>query len=453
MQPGFWPPSKAFLGQNRKILKHLRSVNRPSLDEKKGILRCRNVYLSRVTEQTPTPRIFLVDADAFFVAVARLVDPEGAGKASLLLVGGTAEGRGVVCSASYEARQFGVRSAMPMSRALRLCPGAMCVPVPGKECSQKHRDIRAVLERFSPVVQSASIDEWYLDLGGTEVLYEGAPLDTLGQRIRSAVIAETSMTVSIGGGTSKLIAKLAAERAKPKPDSGANGVRVVPAGGELEFMRQLMLADIPGIGPKTTARLAERGLRSVEDVLALDEPALSRLVGPRDAGWLAARVRGADSGHVSDREGAKSISRDDTFPVDINDDVMLEGELTELVGRAAGDLRSDGLTARTITVRIRDRDFTTRQASRTVDQGVESDRAIFAVARELLHKLRKQRRVPARLLGVGLSSFKAPSTTQLALFDQLRRPLETEKDREVSRAMDAVREKFGRRAIAPGRKR
>ena len=338
-----------------------------------------------------------------------------------------------------------------MSQALRLCPTAMCVPVPGKACRIKHREIRTVLERFSPVVQSASIDEWYLDLAGTESVYEHAPLDTIAHRIRDAVIAETSMTVSIGGGTSRLIAKMAAERAKPK--TGANGVHIVGAGGELDFMRLLMLAEIPGIGPKATARLAERGLRSVEDVLALDDAALARLVGPRDSEWLARRVRGVDSGEVAtEREAAKSISRDDTFPTDINDDLLLEGELTALVGRAAGDLRGHELKARTVTVRIRDKDFTTRQASRTVDEALQSDRAIFIVARELLSKLRKARRVPARLLGVALSNFTQPPAKQLALFGEQNKLLETEKDRAVSRAMDAVREKFGRGAIAPGRK-
>ncbi|MEP6731629.1 MAG: DNA polymerase IV [bacterium] len=403
-------------------------------------------------EQTPR-RILLIDADAFFVAVARWADPEGAGRAPYLLVGGTAEGRGIVCSASYEARAFGVKSAMPMSQALRLCPDAMCVPVPGKACRAKHKEIRAVLERYSPVVQSASIDEWYLDLGGTEALYEHATLDTIAHRIRDAVIAETSMTVSIGGGTGKLIAKLSAERAKPRPENGANGVKIVEPGGELEFMRLLTLAEITGIGPKTTSRLAERGLRTVEDVLALDDAALVRLVGQRDSEWLARRVRGIDSGEVAtEHEAAKSISRDDTFPVDINDDLLLEGELTELVGRAAGDLRGAELTARTVTVRIRDRDFTTRQASRTVDEALSSDRAIFVVARELLYKLRKARRVPARLLGVALSNFTNPPAKQLTLFDQKGGQLETAKYREVSRAMDVVREKFGRDAIAPGRK-
>ncbi len=381
-----------------------------------------------------------------------MIDPDGAGKAPLLLVGGSAEGRGVVCSASYEARQFGVRSAMPMSRALRLCPDAMCVPVPGKACREKHGEIRAVLERLAPVVQSASIDEWYADLGGTESIYDNAPLEVIAHRIREAVIAATGLTVSIGGGTSKLVAKLAVERAKPKPGTGANGVHIVAPGGEIDFMRQLMLADIPGIGPKSTARLAERGLKRVEEVLALDHAALARLVGPGEAEWLARKARGEDDAEVADRESARSISRDETFATDINDDLVLDGELTELVGRAAADLRSDELKARTVMVRIRDRDFTTRQASRTVDEALESDRAIYAIARELLRKLRKARAVPARLLGVGLSNFSTPPAKQLPLFGADDPRLESERDREVSRAMDEVRRKFGRGAIAPGRK-
>ena len=386
----------------------------------------------------PRPRrILLVDADAFFVAVARLVDPDGAGRAPLLIVGGAPGSRGVVCSASYETRKFGVRSAMPISRALRLCPDAMCVPVPRSECSKKHREIRAVLERFAPIVQAASIDEWYLDLGGTEALYDDAPLEAVARRIRDAVIAETGLTVSIGGGTSKLVAKLAVERAKPS--KGASGVHVVPAGEELAFMRELELRDIPGIGPKTNARLAERGLKRVEDVLALDRAALERLVGEGDAEWLSRRVQGTDDGEVEETDVVKSISRDETFATDINDDLLLEGELTELVGRA-------------VTVRIRDKDFTNRSASRTVDESLTSDRAIFTVARELLHKLRRARHVPARLLSVALTNFTPPPATQLGLFEAGVRRLETEKDVEVSRAMDAVRARFGRGAIAPGRK-
>src|SRR6478752_6261110 len=142
-----------------------------------------------MSDQPAAPRrILLADADAFFVAVARLVDPEGAGKAPLLIVGGAAGSRGVVCSASYETRKFGVRSAMPISRALRLCPDAVCVPVPRGACSRKHREIRAVLERFAPIVQAASIDEWYLDLAGTEGIYHGEPLAETATRLRREVI-------------------------------------------------------------------------------------------------------------------------------------------------------------------------------------------------------------------------------------------------------------------------
>jgi DNA polymerase-4 len=400
----------------------------------------------------PPRRILLVDADAFFVAVARLVDPEGAGKAPLLIVGGAAGSRGVVCSASYETRKFGVKSAMPISRALRLCPDALCVPVPRRACGVKHREIREVLERFTPTVQAASIDEWYLDLGGTEQLYGGASLEDVAHRIRAEVRATTGLSVSLGGGTSKLVAKLAVERAKPKPGTGANGVHIVAAGAELAFMRQLTLADIPGIGPKSSARLADAGLRRVEDVLALDAAALTRLVGARDAAWLAERVRGIDEADVAEREVAKSISRDETFDIDLHDDLLLQGELAELVGRAAAELRSESLTARTVTVRIRDTDFTTRQASRTVDEALESDRALFGVARQLLAKLRRARRVPARLLGVALSNFTAPPASQLTLFEASKAPLETAKDRELSRAVDSVRARFGRDAIAPGRK-
>src|SRR5439155_13167008 len=215
-------------------------------------------------------RILLVDADAFFVAVARLADPQGAGKAPLLIVGGTRESRGVVCSASYEARKHGVRSAMPIARALRLCPAALCVPVPRRACGERSREIRRVLDRFAPVVESASIDEWYLDLGGTEGLYANEPLATTARRIRDGVTAATGLSVSIGGGTSKLIAKLAVERAKPKPGTNATGVHIVDAGAEADFLSTVALAEIPLIGPRFQERLAALGMRTVPDVLQYD---------------------------------------------------------------------------------------------------------------------------------------------------------------------------------------
>ena len=398
-------------------------------------------------------RILLADADAFFVAVARMVDPDGAGKASLLIVGGTRESRGVVCSASYEARKFGVRSAMPIARALRLCPDAMCVPVPRRACSDKSRQIRSVLERFAPVVEGASIDEWYLDLAGTEALYGNEPLAATAIRMRQAVVAETALSISIGGGTSKLVAKLAVERAKPKPGSAATGVHVVAAGDEARFLETFDLAEIPFIGPRFQERLATLGMRRVPDVLQYDLATLSQWLAAREARWLFDRVRGIDDSEVDARGEAKSISRDETFPADIASDDDLARELLALVTRAAGDLRADGLTARTITVRLRDFDFRTRQASRTLDTPVISDRVIWQVSRALLVKLRKTRRVPARLIGVGLSSLAVDTTAdQLALFERADPGVaETDRDRILARTIDRVRSKFGDAGILPAR--
>ena len=394
-------------------------------------------------------RILLADADAFFVAVARAVDPDGAGKAALLIVGGTRESRGVVCSASYEARQFGVRSAMPIAQALRLCPRAMCVPVPRRACADKSHQIRAVLERFAPLVEGASVDEWYLDLGGTERLYGGESLAVTAHRIRAAVQRETQLSVSIGGGTSKLVAKLAVERAKPKPGSGADGVHIVLPGGEADFLATFTLADIPLVGPRFQERLAALGMRTVPDVLQYELQTLTAWLGAREAEWLYERVRGVDHRPVEAHGDAKSISRDETFPLDLDDDLSLGRELLALVTRAAADLRGDGLTARTITVRIRDPDFRTRQASRTLGTPVISDRVILDVAHALLARLRAARRIPARLLGVALSSLASdPGADQLALFGA-RDADETERDRQLSRSIDRVRAKFGDDSIRP----
>lgn len=390
-------------------------------------------------------RILLADADAFFVAVARLADPEGAGRARLLIVGGSAEHRGVVTSASYEARRFGVRSAMPMSRALRLCPQATVVPVPMGMCRARSREIREVLERMAPVVAAASIDEWYLDLDGTEALYGHEPLAETARRIRAAVIEATGLTISLGGGTNRLVAKLAVERAKPKPGSGADGVHVVPPGEEASFLATMTLADLPGVGPRLQERLLGAGLRTVPDAVACDMAALVRHTGSeRAARWLHDRVRGIDETPVEPRGAARSISRDETFARDLHDDAELERELWLLVSRAAADLRRDGLRARTITVRLRDADFTNRQASQTLGGPVETERAIAPVAIALLGRLRRARRVPARLVGVALSGFDMESSRQLSLFDEESlMALETPRDRALSRATDAIRTRFG----------
>src|SRR5712692_1942955 len=401
-------------------------------------------------------RILLADADAFYVSVARLVDPEGAGKATLLIVGGSAERRGVVTSASYEARRYGVHSAMPMARAIRLCPKAVVVPVPWEACAEKSRQIKTALERFTPAVEQASSDEFYLDMKGTEGLYRNEPLAETARRVRAAVRDATGLSVSIGGGASCLVAKLAAGVAKPLPGTAGEGVRVVEPGAEGEFLRRFALADLPLVGPKFQERLRRLGLRTVEDVLRHDRRTLAAWVGEREGTWLWERVRGIDSAGVDPAREAKSISRDETFPTDLESDTALERQLLALADRASADLREDGLLARTVTVKIRDADFTTRQASRTLPESLCSDRAIYAVARELLAKLRAARRVPARLLGVALSQLvRADAGGQLSLFaPQLAAappPAETERDRKLARVIDELRERFGPDVVARGR--
>jgi len=396
-------------------------------------------------------RILPADADAFYVAVARLADPEGAGKARLLIVGGSSEQRGVVTSASYEARAFGVHSAMPMARAVRLCPGATVVPVPWDACTRKSREIGAVLRRFTPVVEQASSDEFYLDLSGTEQLYGGEPLAATARRMRDAVIAETSLSLSIGGGTSKFVAKLAAGLAKPRPGRAADGVHVVAPGAEADFMLQFALADIPLIGPKFQERLARVGLRTVRDVVRHERETLVGWLGEREGTWLHERARGIDRAPVEVNREAKSVSRDETFPTDLDDDAALAARLLALADRASADVRESGLVARTVTVKLRDADFTTRQASRTLADAVQSDRAVYAVARELLARLRAARRVPARLLGVALSQLvRQGGEGQLSLLETPGTTLETERDRVISRVIDEVRERFGPDALGRG---
>ena len=400
---------------------------------------------------TVSPRILHVDADAFFAAVARWVDPDGAGKAKLLIVGGSRGSRGVVCSASWEARQYGVRSAMSIARAEKLCPQAMFVPVPGKACGIKSREIRAVLQKFTPAVEGASVDEWYLDMAGTEAVYHHESLRDTAHRIRSAVKQETGMSISIGGGTNRLVAKMAVERAKPKPGTRGDGVHIVAPGTEAEFLRTFTLADIPMVGPKFQARLASLGMTTVPDLLKHDLPSLTRMLGANAAEWLWHRAHGVAGAVVEGHGHQKSMSRDETFSVDLSSDEDIERELLRLVTKASYDLRQGGFTARTITVKLRDRDFKTRSARRTLARPVVADRVIMETARELLAKLRGARRVPARLIGVALSSLSEdPQADQLRLFPSDDPRLESDRDLAIARTVDRVRKKFGAKGIVPG---
>lgn len=389
-------------------------------------------------------RILLVDCDAFYVQVARLEDPTGAGTADLLIVGGSGDGRGVVTSASYACRAFGVHSAMPTAEALRRCPDAMVVPVPRGACSARSRHIREVLLQLAPVVQAASIDEFYLDFTGTERLLRGESLEETARRVQTDVFEQTSIQVSIGGGTNRLVAKLASSRAKP------NGVFIVPAGGEAEFLGEHALRELPGVGPNLASQLADRGLTTVAETRAVDPEWLMRWFGEARARWLSERLHGRDDSPVLPREPRRSVSSERTFAQDLDDDPMLERELLRLSVSVTATLRDEGLSARTVTVKVRDRDFTTRQRSHTLNEAVVSHSVVHREARRLLRELRERRRGPVRLLGLGLGNLDTASGEgQLGLFGDAD-GTETERDRTVAKVLDDVRSRFGRDALLPG---
>ena len=338
---------------------------------------------------------------------------------------------------------------MPTAHALRLCPEAMVVGVPRSAVVQKSREVRSVLEDLAPVVQAASIDEFYLDLTGTERLFATETLAATATRFREGVLARTQVAVSIGGGTGRVIAKLATAKAKPA------GVFIVAPGAERAFLDQLDLADLPGVGPALADVLKSRGLVRVRDAVAVQREWLERWLGKRRGAWLWRRVHGHDDSEVEPRESRRSISAERTFFEDMGRDEDLDGRLLEISASVSSGLRKEGLTAKTVTVKLRDYDFRTRSKSRTLPEPVESDTAIRDVARMLLRDLRSQRRVAARLLGVALSGLEeGGATRQLALFTEPATGVtqgESERDRTVSRTVDQLREKFGRDAVRPGR--
>jgi len=345
---------------------------------------------------------------------------------------------------------------MSIARALQLCPTATCVPVPRKACGQRSREIAQVLAQFAPIVQGSSIDEWYCDMGGTEALYGHEPLEATAHRIREAVRARTGLLVSIGGGTSRLVAKMAVEVGKPKPGSGATGVYCVAPGDEATFLARFRLGDLPMVGPKFAEALARMGLETIADAQAWSEATLIARLGERAGTWLYRRVRGIDDSVVTPRDSQKQVSREETFATDLHDGTVIERELLRLAVRVSADLRAQSLHARTVTVKLRDSDFRTRSSQRTLQRPIESERLVARAAKSLLRQLRSRRRVGVRLLGIALSHFDdgPPPPPQLALFETPTtvppdEPVEDARDRALTKALDQIRNRYGAASIVP----
>lgn len=385
------------------------------------------------------PRIMHVDLDAFFVEVCRQRHPE-LRDVDLLVVGGRRESRGVVQSASYGARRFGVRSGMPIAQAARLCPGATFFQGSFAHYREASRAVRAVLGQHSPVVAMASLDEGYLDFTGTEALHP-VSLVPVAERVRSEVSAETGLDSSIGIGPNRMIAKLASDYAKPR------GICEVRAGWEEGFVAGLELRALPGIGPRTGERLRQLGLTEVAQVQAMAEADLARLVGDyaRELKW---RAHGHGTTALHAGRPARSVSRETTLARDATDPEYLDGLLVRFAGLVGADLRASGLVARTVTLKLRHGDFHTVTRRRTLPRPTDLDAELLAPARTLFQGAFAEAR--RRHQGIRLIGLAATSLTESAPAD-LFEPADRIRLRELTRAVDKVRERFGFDAVSPAR--
>ncbi len=293
--------------------------------------------------------ILHVDLDAFFAAVEQRDDPALHGK-PVIVGGGGPNDRGVVSTASYEARVFGVRSAMPLRTAAALCPNAIFVPVNGGKYSAASKHVMEVLGRFSPLVEQLSIDEAFLDVTGTETLFGSG--EDVARRLKEAVHAETQLTISVGVASNRLVAKIASDLKKP------DGLVVVPPGTEREFLAPLPIERLWGVGGSTRKALADYDVRTIGDLAALPQDVLVRRFG-KHGGDLALRAQGVGETVVGNHEGAKSVSQETTFDTDVGEWERLEQTLLALSEGVARRLRDDHFLCWTVGVKIRDRDFVT----------------------------------------------------------------------------------------------
>jgi DNA polymerase-4 len=374
--------------------------------------------------------ILHADLDAFYASVEVRKDPALRGRP--LLVGGTGP-RGVVTSASYEARAFGCRNAMPMARARRLCPQAVAIPPDFPAYRRASAAVMRIFQSVTPLVEPLALDEAFLDVRGARALLGDAV--AIARLLRARVRAEAGLALTVGVAGSKFLAKLASTRGKP------DGLLVVPPGRALEFLHPLPVEALWGAGQATIEVLARYGLRTVGDVATTPRATLERALGPATGAQLHQLAWARDDREVVPFEAAKSISAEETFDTDIDDPAQLAREVLRCCVRVGRRLREAGLAGRTVTLKLRFANFRTITRGRTLAVATDTDTELHQVASELLERLQLGR-APVRLAGVGVSNLqRADDPVQLRLG----------KDRPgweaAVRAADAVRARFGDGAI------
>jgi nucleotidyltransferase/DNA polymerase involved in DNA repair len=381
---------------------------------------------------TPPRTILHLDMDAFFAAVEQRDRPELRGRP--VIVGADprgGRGRGVVSTASYEARRFGVGSAMPISTAWRLCPQGVYLPPDIEKYAAESVRVMEILRRVTDVVEPVSIDEAFLDVTASARAVGDGP--TIARRLKDAIRAEVRLTASVGVATSKLVAKIASDMQKP------DGLVVVPPGGEAAFLAPLAVRRLWGVGPKMEEQLARLGVVTIGDLAALDAARLARRLGTHGHD-LQRLARGEDDRPVAaETAGAKSLGQEHTYGRDTSDPARLRATLLDLADAVAARLRVHGLRARTVTLKYRDERFRTTTHARTLREATDSGGTLFEVARSLFADVhRAGQRV--RLLGIYTSHF-GDERPQRGLFDEPAPPA------PLDRLRDAVAKRFGDEAI------
>ena len=344
-----------------------------------------------------------LDLDAFFAAVEELEQPEL--RRMPLVVGGDPRGRGVVATANYVARRFGIQSAMSCAEALRRCPQAVFVRPRHSLYRQYSQVVWQAVRQVVPTVEQTGIDEGYLDVG--EVAADFLQARRVAEAVQAAVLGSTSLTCSLGVAGCKVVAKVASDRRKP------GGLTVVPAGREAAFLAPFDVRKLPGVGPKAEARMRASGLETVGQLAALSDPELRRLLPGKVGHLLRDRARGVDPRGLELDVERVSISTEETFERDVDDREQLHGELRRMAERVAERLQASGEVARTVTTKVRYPDFQIRSRSTTLASGVDDAETIGEHACLLLDRALRDRPGPLRLVGVGVSNLDA--YRQLAL--------------------------------------